>query len=136
MLPVFSVIDSIVVTRSIACPGRIGAWKVRSLPAHIRRGNGTGGMKPPSAACPSAPSSLIGTSSSEKCSQCPNGNKGAAWSPSWPSRVARRAARCPSAVSVAVALRPTQSWRFGESLIAVIFLLVVREIHPHCALAT
>src|SRR5699024_9690391 len=132
VLPRFSLIAATVAAPAILCPGDSGAWHLRLLPPHIPLGRATGGTTPPSAACPAVPRSLIGTSSPEKCSQCPKGNKGAAWSPSWPSRVARRAARSPSAVSVAVAVRPAQSWRF-VSLIAVIFHSLVRKVHPQPA---
>src|SRR5699024_7110676 len=90
-------------------------WKLRSLPAHMRRGSGMGGMNPPSSTCPSAPSSLIGTSSSEKCSQCPRGKSGAVSSPSRPSSESRRATRSPEATSSTVEDRPTQSCKFRVS---------------------
>src|SRR3546814_14162096 len=53
--PCFSVIDSIVDTRRISVPSTSGRRKMTRPPAHIRRGSGTGGRKPPRLGWPSTP---------------------------------------------------------------------------------
>ena len=47
MRPVFSVTSSIVEVRVIVSPTRSGWWNSNWLPAHMRRGSGTGGRNPP-----------------------------------------------------------------------------------------
>jgi hypothetical protein len=55
--PVFSLIAAIVETRVTSSPTRSGSWNSNSLPAHIRRGSGTGGRNSPRRAWPSGPTS-------------------------------------------------------------------------------
>ena len=53
--PLFSVTSWIVEVRVSASPMRSGAWNSNWLPAHMRRGSGTGGRNPPRLAWPSGP---------------------------------------------------------------------------------
>ncbi len=53
--PDFSFTLSIVDVRVTASPTRSGSWNWNWLPAHMRRGSGTGGRNPPRFACPSGP---------------------------------------------------------------------------------
>jgi hypothetical protein len=53
--PRFTVTSSIVDVRASRSPTRSGSWNVSWLPAHMRRGRGTGGRKPPRTAWPSGP---------------------------------------------------------------------------------
>ena len=47
--------DCTVERRVMAKPSGIGARNSMRLPAHMRRGSGTGGRKPPRFGCPSGP---------------------------------------------------------------------------------
>ena len=58
--PVFIVTSAMLEVRVISSPTRSGSRNSSSPPAHIRRGSGTGGRKPPRAGWPSGPSSDIG----------------------------------------------------------------------------
>jgi hypothetical protein len=53
--PDFSVTSWMVEIRITASPTRTGSWNWNWLPAHMRRGRGIGGRKPPRFACPSGP---------------------------------------------------------------------------------
>ena len=53
--PLFGATSAIVETRRAVSPTRSGRSNRILTPAHIRRGSGTGGMKPPLALCPSGP---------------------------------------------------------------------------------
>ncbi|MPM77701.1 hypothetical protein SDC9_124709 [bioreactor metagenome] len=101
-------------TRCTCCPTRSGlSVSQRSRPpAHMRRGSGTGGRKPPRRGCPSGPISLW-RACGRKYSQCHNAGT-AEPSPgtgSSRSSVAERA-RSGAAVmmSSAVSLRSCQDW--------------------------
>src|SRR4030095_9670243 len=70
--PDFSVTSAIVDTRVTPSPTRSGRLNSNWLPAHIRRGSGTGGRKPPRLAWPSGPTSDW-RYSGRKYSQCQSG---------------------------------------------------------------
>ena len=60
VLPVFMVTSEMRELRVISSPTRKGSKNSSSPPAHIRRGSGTGGRKPPRVGWPSGPSCDIG----------------------------------------------------------------------------
>src|ERR1700744_1244163 len=73
VLPDFRSISLIVEVRVTTSPTRSGSTKLISPPAHIRRGNGTGGRKPPPVGWPSGPTSDIGTTGSVRHQCAVNG---------------------------------------------------------------
>jgi hypothetical protein len=73
--PCLSVTPSMVERRSAWSPTRSGVRNSNWLPAHMRRGSGTGGRKPPRFAWPSGPISLW-RCSGRKYSQCHSGGSG------------------------------------------------------------
>jgi hypothetical protein len=111
--------------RATASPTQMGAWNSNWLPAHMRRGSGTGGRKPPRLAWPSAPISLW-RCNGRKYSQCQSGGRGspertaeAGWSSvaasaaGWSKVAASAATGVGPMVSWTVSLRPTQSVRLS-----------------------
>ncbi len=56
--PSFTVMSAMPDSRRTVSPTRTGWWNCSWLPAHMRRGKGTGGMKPPLVGWPSSPASL------------------------------------------------------------------------------
>src|ERR1700721_4891861 len=66
VLPGLRFISLIVELRVTTSPTRSGSMKLISPPAHIRRGKGTGGRKPPRVGWPSGPTYDIGTTGSDR----------------------------------------------------------------------
>ena len=119
--------SSMVLVRATASPTRTGLRNSNWLPAHMRRGSGTGGKKPPRLAWPSAPISLcrcIG----KKYSQChssgsavPAGTSAAGW-----SSVALSATTGVGwMVSCSVSLRPTQARRSAGGAVVLVAVIGV-----------
>ena len=108
VLPVFSVKSLIVEVRVTTSPTRSGSTKLIAPPAHIRRGNGTGGRNPPRLGWPSAPTSDNGTTGSVRHQCAVNG----AASPSFGLPTSRNnaernpATRCAVTMSVFSSVRP------------------------------
>ena len=116
--PLLSVTPAMVETRRTASPTRTGEWKANWLPAHIRRGSGTGGMKPPRLAWPSGPMSDW-RCSGRKYNQCHSAGKGkpaGGRSGAWSSVAASAAQGVAVIVSSTDSVRPIQSCSFAVSV--------------------
>src|SRR5512138_38895 len=103
--PDFSVTSAIVDTRQIRSPTRSGCANSNWLPAHMRRGRGTGGRKPPRFAWPSGPTSDW-RYSGRKYSQCQSGGNGV---PAAGRSAARSSVADSAAYGVAVTMSSTVS---------------------------
>jgi hypothetical protein len=109
--PDLDVTSSMVEVRSTASPTRIGERNSNWLPAHMRRGSGTGGRKPPRLAWPSAPISDCRWRG-RKYSQCHSGGSGrpaAASMGSWSSVALSASTGVGPMASATVSVRPIQS---------------------------
>ena len=53
--PSFTSAEATSVSRSMESPTRMGRWKVKRVPANMRRGRGEGGRRPSRAPSPSEP---------------------------------------------------------------------------------
>ena len=108
-----TVTSAIVDVRSTASPTRTGERNSNWLPAHMRRGSGTGGRKPPRLAWPSGPISLC-RCSGRKYSQCHSGGSavpGAKLASGWSSVALSAIAGVAPIRSCRVSLRPIQAFR-------------------------
>ena len=87
-----------------------GAWKVTSLPAHIRRGKATGGRKPPRLGWPSVSISACGTIGTNH-SHCASGGASPPSSAvtGWSSRARSPRTGQPSSRSVCTSSLPFQA---------------------------
>ncbi|MHC2625138.1 hypothetical protein ACVIW2_007170 [Bradyrhizobium huanghuaihaiense] len=106
--PDFTCTSAMREVRVDSSPTRSGCRNSISPPAHIRRGSGTGGRKPPRVGCPSGPSIDIGNTGCARHQCTVNG----AASPflgsptSWNSVARRPITSCAVTMSVASVLRP------------------------------
>jgi hypothetical protein len=106
--PCFTVTSSMVDVRAMRSPTQSGSWNVSWLPAHMRRGSGTGGRKPPRSAWPSTPR-VDCRCTGRKYSQCHNGGNGvpsAGRSPGWSSVAESAANGVAVTTSSSLSLRP------------------------------
>ena len=112
VLPVFIVTSEIREVRFASSPTRSGSKNSSSPPAHIRRGSGTGGRKPPRVGWPSWLSSDIGNTgcARHQCAVHGAASPGFGSPISW-NRVARRPfTSCAVTMSEASVVRPIH-WR-------------------------
>lgn len=129
--------------RTTSSPIFNGRSKCSRPPAHMRRGSGTGGKKPPRFGWPSVPISLWGACG-RKYNQCASGGRGdpgSVCASSMRSRVADRPARGAAVMmSRRSSLRPIQSRRwFSETGGVMLFMAVPSascvDMNAACTLA-
>src|SRR5437868_2289788 len=115
--------SSMVEVRATRSPTRIGERNSNWLPAHMRRGSGTGGRNPPRLAWPSGPISLCWCSG-RKYSQCHSGGNGVPFSTGvagWSSVASSAFTGVGPSWSRSLSLRPIQACRsFREVFMAVV----------------
>src|SRR6476660_9159142 len=115
--PVFIVTSEIFEVRVDSSPTRNGSRNWISPPAHIRRGSGTGGRKPPRVGWPSGPSIDIGNTGCARHQCVVHGAASPAFgSPmSWNSVARKPFTSCAVTMSEASVLRPIHWRRWSRS---------------------